>query len=89
MEVEWENLAQELQELQLKHQVCLRLFNLLDLVILVDQDNQVQDQQVVAEEQEQLDKLLLYQDKQDKVVMELEQQLIQVLVLEHQAQVDL
>jgi hypothetical protein len=43
----------------------------------------------VAEEQEQLDKLLLYQDKQDKVVMELEQQLIQVLVLEHQAQVDL
>ena len=44
VEVEWGNLAQLAEGVQLKYQVCLHLFNLLDLVIQEELELQLREQ---------------------------------------------
>jgi hypothetical protein len=56
---EWENLDLILDKVQIKYQVCQRLFNLLVLVIRVEMELQTLEQELVEVEQELEEHLLV------------------------------
>jgi hypothetical protein len=75
--VEWENLDLILEQVQIKYQVCQRLFNLLDLVMEEEKELQTLDR-VQAQVEQGLQENLLVED----LVQQVEQEKMHHLYLE-------